>query len=102
MDIWNFILFATVFITMIASGALPVAALRQWQGYWKLVAAIPLLCLMGWVALILLAQSINSESHSLWILELFAWAMLTLIYMVVVFTAKRAFEKADQAAKSES
>lgn len=100
--LWNLLVFGIVLVTMVASGALPVAAMRQWPGYWKLVAALPLLALAAWVAIIMLARAIDPESHRLWLLELFGWAMLTMIYMVIVFTARRAFEKADKQEQLES
>ncbi len=89
-------MFLLVLMVTAASAALPLAALKQWKGHWRLVAALPLFGLLLWVGLIVVSKLIVSGSHSAWPLEIFAWAMLTMLYMVTVITAKRAFEKKDK------
>lgn len=82
-----------------SSAMLPISAYRHWQGYWKLVAALPLLILAGWSAWIIVARLIEPAARPYWMLEFFAWAMLALLYMATMLTAKRKFEKADNPEK---
>lgn len=93
--LWNGILLLVVLMATAASAALPISAYKYWTGYWKLVAAIPLLLLLGWSAWIVIAKLLQTAAHPYWLLELFAWAMLTMLYMATMLTAKRQFEKAD-------
>lgn len=92
---WNLVM--TVIVVLVAAGSavLPVSALRYWAGYWKLVAAMPLLLLGFWCSWIVVAKLLDPVSHELWLLEIFGWAMLTMLYMATAMTAKRQFEKAD-------
>ncbi|NQV69123.1 MAG: hypothetical protein HQ498_03755 [Pseudohongiella sp.] len=93
--VWNLLIAVIVLAVAAASAVLPISALRAWTGQWRLVAALPLLVLLIWVGMIIIAKLISVDSHQLWSLEVFAWAMLTLIYMVTVMSAKRIFEKKD-------
>lgn len=93
---WNFVIAVIVLAVSLASAALPAAALRQWQGGWRLTAAIPLLALATWLAIIILSRWADSNSHRLWPFEIFSWAMLNMIYMVAVMTYKRQIDKAEQ------
>lgn len=93
--VWNLVMLVVVLLATAASAVLPLSALKHWQGYWKWVAAAPLVLLTVWVGWIALAKMLVPGSRALWLLEIFAWAMLTLLYMATVFTAKRQFEKAD-------
>lgn len=81
------------------SAMLPISAYRYWKGYWKLVAALPLLVLAAWVCWIVIARLIQPTAHAYWLLEIFAWAMLAMLYMATMMTAKRQFEKADNPEK---
>ncbi len=78
-----------------ASAALPLAALRVWAGPWRLAAMFPLLVLVFWALLILVSKWLDPSSRSLWAFEVFAWAMLNMIYMVAMMTAKRIIDKSD-------
>ena len=91
----NLVMILIVAATAVGSAALPVSAFKVWTGYWKLVAAMPFLVLAGWCAWIIIARLLDAAAHPYWLLEIFAWAMLTLLYMATVFTARRQFEKAD-------
>ena len=51
-------------------------------------------CCLGLVIVVAKLQSI--DSHRLWSFELFAWAMLNMVYMVTVMTIKRIIEKNDE------
>lgn len=93
--VWNLVMLVVVLLASAASAVLPLSALKHWQGYWKWVAAAPLALLAVWVVWIGLAKMLVPGSHALWLLEIFAWSMLTLLYMATVFTAKRQFERAD-------
>lgn len=94
-SVFNGVLIAIVMLTAAGSAALPISAFKYWTGYWKLVAALPLLALAGWSSWILIAKLLQPASHPYWLLEIFAWAMLAMLYMATVMTAKRQFEKAD-------
>jgi len=92
---WNFVIAVIVLATLIASAALPVAALRQWPGRWRYLAMFPLATLMLLLIVIVTARLDDPGSHRLWPFELFAWAMANMIYMVIVMTAKRKLDKHD-------
>ncbi|HAG70876.1 MAG TPA: hypothetical protein DCL66_01610 [Gammaproteobacteria bacterium] len=93
---WNLVIASIVISATLASAALCVAAFRNWpqKGWrWGALAPIGILALM--VVIIALARSSDNNTHELWPLEIFAWAMLNMIYMVGLMTTKRIFEKAD-------
>lgn len=94
-NVWDMLILLVVFAITAASAVLPVAAIRQWGRNWKLVACLPLAGLLIWVVIIMLSRAINPDSHQLWQLEIFAWAMINMIYMVTVMTAKRMFARKD-------
>ena len=91
---WNFVISVIVLAALLASAALPLAALRQWSGGWRIAAILPLALLVLWVAVIILSRLTDSNSHRLWPFEIFSWAMLNMIYMVAVMTYKRKIDKA--------
>lgn len=93
---WNLIIAMVVLVFSLASAALPLAAWRQWRGPWRFAAAAPLAGLILWLLLIVVGRATDPASHRLWPFEIFAWAMLNMIYMVAIMTSKRTFEKADQ------
>lgn len=70
-------------------------AVRLWSGYWKFLALAPLGLLGLWLTLILVGMLTGLAPRTLWAVEILAWAMGTAVYFVVLFTARRAFEKAD-------
>ena len=92
---WNFVIAVIVLATLIASAALPIAALRQWPGRWRYFAMFPLVALILQLAVIVIGRLDDLGSHRLWPFELFAWAMANMIYMVIVMTAKRKLDKHD-------
>ena len=92
---WNFVIAVIVLATLIASAALPLAALRQWPGRWRYLAIFPLAALLLWLVVIATGRIYDSGSHRLWPFELFAWAMANMIYMVIIMTAKRKLDKHD-------
>lgn len=94
--VWNLLIAFIVFVVSAASAALPVAACRKWRRYWRIGAALPLVCLGIWLVVILLSKLLAPDSHRLWPFEVFAWAMLNMIYMAGLMTARRLFEKADK------
>ncbi|PCJ19984.1 MAG: hypothetical protein COA96_16060 [SAR86 cluster bacterium] len=91
----NIAIIVIVFAAAAGSAVLPLSALRHWAGKWRLVALLPLLVVVIWTAVILLSRSVSPDSHQLWPFEIFTWAMITMIYMVTMMTAKRMFEKKD-------
>jgi len=93
---WNLLIALIVLAVTMASAALPLAAVRQWTRLWRIGAAFPLLLLFIWLAVIAVSRLLSEDAHRLWPLEIFAWAMLNMIYMVVLMTAKRVFQKEDE------
>lgn len=94
---WNLVIAIIVLAVTLSSAALPLAALRQWQGNWRIVAVAPL-CVLGlWIAIIVLSRLTYPDSHRLWPFEVFSWAMLNMIYMVAAMTYKRQIDKAEAA-----
>ncbi len=91
---WNLIIALIVMLVTVASAALPVAALKQWQSSWFFAAAAPLVILALWCGVIFLSRIDNPNSHRLWPFEIFSWAMLNMIYMVALMTYKRKIDKA--------
>ena len=94
--IWNLVIAVIVLAATAASAALPLAALKQWRGSWRVAAAMPLLVLLIWVGLIMISRLGNGQDHRLCPLEIFAWAMINMIYMVAIMTVKRIFMKHDE------
>ncbi|MFK7864008.1 MAG: hypothetical protein AB8B95_07250 [Pseudohongiellaceae bacterium] len=95
-SVWNWIIAAIVFSATIASGVLCLAAYRNWQHKgWRAASLFPLFLLGLLLVMISLSQFAGKDSHTLWPLEVFAWSMFNMIYMVGIMTTKRIFEKAD-------
>ena len=92
---WNLTIAFLVFAATAGSAVLNIAAIRNWDKNWGLISGLPLLCLLLWAALILATRQLDANAHELWALEIFAWAMINLIYMVTAMTAKRMFAKRD-------
>ena len=97
---WNLVIALIVIVFTTASAALPIAAARQWQHSWSLAAKFPLFILAVWILIIVIAKFQSIDAHRLWSFELFAWAMLNMVYMVTVMTIKRIIEKNDENALS--
>ena len=91
--IWDLVIAAIVLVFTLASGALSLAAMRQWRGKWSISALLPMVILALWCLIIVIAKVQSPESHTLWPFEIFAWAMLNMVYMVGVMTIKRILEK---------
>ena len=70
-------------------------AVRVWRGNWRKLAAAPLAILF--LLLVSLGWSWFSPGglRQLWPFEVFLWAMATVVYLVVLMTAKKTFDKAD-------
>lgn len=93
---WNLVIALIVISATLASAALCVAAYRNWpQKGWRWGALVPVGILVLMLVVIAFARTGENLSHELWPLEIFAWAMLNMIYMVGLMTTKRIFEKAD-------
>ena len=95
-SLWTLLIAAFVLIVTVASAVLPYSAIRQWRGAWRVAAAAPLVVLLLWLAVIIVSRVLTTDSHALWPLEIFTWAMLNMIYMVSIMTIKRMFAKADE------
>ena len=94
-SLWQLII--GVFVSVVAGSVayLCYGSVRLWSGYWKALALMPLMILALLLAFYVLIFAILSGSRPLWPFEVLSWAMGTTIYLVVLFTAKRTFEKAE-------
>ena len=90
---WNLVIALIVIIFTMASAALPIAATRQWKNAWSTAAKVPLFVLVIWMLVIIVGKIQSADSHNLWSFELFAWAMMNMVYMVTIMTIKRIIEK---------
>jgi len=94
-DSWNSIIALLVFAATAGSAVLNIAAIRNWDRNWGLVSGLPLLALFLWGLLIVVSKQLDASTHELWTFEIFAWAMINMIYMVTAMTAKRMFARRD-------
>ena len=90
---WNLVIALIVITFTMASAALPIAAARQWKNAWSTAAKVPLFVLVIWILVIIVGKLQSVDSHNLWSFELFAWAMMNMVYMVTIMTIKRIIEK---------
>lgn len=96
--LWDLVIASIVFSATLASAVLCVSAFRNWpQKGWRWGALLPIAILLLILVAIAIAKLGDGDSHELWPLEIFAWAMMNMIYMVGLMTTKRIFEKADAA-----
>lgn len=94
-DSWNLVIGLVVLAATLGSAVLNIAAIRQWNRNWGIVSSLPLIGLMLWGLIIVVAKRMDASAHALWQLEIFAWAMINMIYMVTAMTAKRMFARRD-------
>ena len=95
--IWNLLIALIALAVSVGSAVLPFSALRHWTGAWRASAAFPLLILFIWLLTLVIDVLNDGLGDRLWPLELFIWAMFTMVFMVSAMTIKRIFEKKDQA-----
>ena len=91
--VWNLLVVVIILAVSAASAALTIAALKQWHGHWRWAAVFPFLILAFWILIIIGSRLFNEDAHLLWPLEIFAWAMLNLIYMQTLMIAKKNLDK---------
>ena len=69
--------------------ALPIRAMRRWQGGWRLAAAVP----AGWVGLvvlrIVLGTALDPTSHNLWPFEILQASVVSLVLIGAVTLGRR-------------
>jgi hypothetical protein len=69
--------------------ALPILAMRRWQGAWRLAAAVP----AGWVGLvvlrIVLGTALDPTSHNLWPFEILQASVASLVLTGALTLARR-------------
>lgn len=99
---WNLVVALVVFAATAGSAVLNVAAIRNWDRNWGLVSGLPLFALLLWGLIIVISKQLDASAHELWALEIFAWAMINMIYMVTAMTAKRMFARSDDEASANS
>lgn len=97
---WNLVIALVVFAATAGSAVLNIAAIRHWDRNWGIVSGLPLIALLLWGLLIVITKQVDASAHELWALEIFAWAMINMIYMVTAMTAKRMFAKRDEEASA--
>lgn len=91
--VWNLLVVVIILAVSAASAALTIAALKQWYGHWRWAAVFPFFILAFWILIIIGSRLFNDDAHRLWPLEIFAWAMLNLIYMQILMIAKKNKDK---------
>jgi len=91
--VWNLLVVVIILAVSAASAALTIAALKQWHGHWRWAAVFPFFILAFWILIIIGSRLFNDDAHRLWPLEIFAWAMLNLIYMQILMIAKKNKDK---------
>lgn len=93
-DAWSWII--SLFVISVAASVayLCYGAVQLWEGYWRILAIAPLAILALWTCTLLVPMLTSSVVRTLWSFELLFWAMVTTVYLVVLFTARRTFEKA--------
>ena len=91
--VWNLLVVVIILAVSAASAALTIAALKQWYGHWRWAAVFPFFILAFWILIIIGSRLFNDDAHRLWPLEIFAWAMLNLIYMQILMIAKKNLDK---------
>jgi len=101
-DFWN--LLVAILVCSVAGSVayLCYFAVRLWAGNWRSLAIAPLLVLAIWLISIMLSLFTGLAPRSLWAFELLLWAMATTVYLVILFTAKRTFEKAETTQQQHS
>ena len=104
---WDIVIILIVVSAALGSAALPGAALVHWRGLWRVGAGLPFIGLVLWgggsaVGCALRVDATLSgcasaliTSYTGWMLGLFAWAMLTLVYMMGLLTARRIIGKGE-------
>ncbi len=93
--IWNLLIAVLALAVALGSAVLPISALKHWSGSWRYCAWFPLIILLLWIISIALSVFGGNLGSRLWALELFIWAMFTMVFMVSGMTIKRIFEKKD-------
>lgn len=73
----------------IGSIALPIWAMRRWQGGWRLAAAVP----AGWVGLVVLrvvlGTAVDPTSHNLWPFEILQASVVSLVLIGAMTAGRR-------------
>jgi len=68
--------------------ALPVRAIRRWQGGWRIAAAVPALWVAFVVLRIVVGTSFDPTSHNLWPFEIAQASAVSLVLIGVIALAK--------------
>lgn len=97
--LWNLIIAVIVLSGPGSIAWLAWAASRHWTDYWRIMALAPLPVLVLLCLFIAARLAITPLDSFMWPFDLFVWAMGTAVYLVVLMTAKKAFNLADQGVK---
>jgi hypothetical protein len=69
--------------------AVPILAVRRWQGNWRLAAALPALWIGFVVLRIVLGTTLDPTSHNLWPFEILQASVVCLVLVGVLTIARR-------------
>lgn len=82
--------------------ALPILAVRRWQGGWRLAAAVP----AGWVGLvvlrIVLGTALDPTSHNLWPFEILQASVVSLVLIGAMTAGRRLVGRSSRALNTRS
>lgn len=90
---WSPAIVLLVLAVSAAGAALPAAAAVRWPAPWRAAAAAPLALLAVWIAASAVSAAVWPGSRRMWPLELFAWTMLSMVYMSGLIAVKRRRDK---------
>ncbi|MFH0798930.1 MAG: hypothetical protein V2A66_01970 [Pseudomonadota bacterium] len=68
---------------------LSIYLLKRWNGFFRIAAALPVLVLTGFIAVVSIGIAKDPTSHNLWPFELVMWGGGTFIYLGLVALLKR-------------
>ncbi len=87
------VLFNGFMLVMLALGALgfaaPVQGVRRWRGGWRVAAAVPIVVMAFVVLRLVVGVAADPTSHNLWPFEILQAGALSIVFMLVLFVARR-------------
>ena len=87
------VLFNGFMLVMLALGVLgfaaPVQGVRRWRGGWRVAAAVPIVMMAFVVLRLVVGVAADPTSHNLWPFEILQAGALSMVFMLVLFVARR-------------
>lgn len=68
---------------------LSVMAFKRWAGGWRYAGGLPLVLFGVWAVILIISVIRDPTSHNLWPFEMMIWASGTLVYLGVLFGARK-------------